>query len=92
MSFGGWGIGGLCFSENPQDSNGDDLASLPRLQVTSTDFHDVLVKKKDSEALLEEKEKLLPIDSFGIVMMQHGEEFGEESAYGTMGAFCGICI
>ena len=42
-----------------------------------------MVKKKESEALLEEKEKFLPLDALGIVMIQHGEEFGEESAYGA---------
>ncbi|TCD66638.1 hypothetical protein EIP91_001105 [Steccherinum ochraceum] len=53
-----------------------------RLQVTSTDYQASLVKKKESEALLDEKEKLLPVDALGIVMIQHGEEFGDESAYG----------
>ncbi|THH31708.1 hypothetical protein EUX98_g2452 [Antrodiella citrinella] len=53
-----------------------------RLNVSSAGYQHALMKKKDSEALPDEKEKLLPIDALGIVMIQHGEEFGDESAYG----------
>lgn len=35
-----------------------------------------------SEAV-DTEEKLLSIDALGVVMIQHGEEFGDESAFGT---------
>ncbi|CCM01681.1 uncharacterized protein FIBRA_03745 [Fibroporia radiculosa] len=53
-----------------------------RLHTASEEYHYSLSKKKDSEAL-GEGEKLLPIDALGIVMIKHGEEFGEDSAFGT---------
>lgn len=53
-----------------------------RLHVASHDYHHALSKKKISEAI-ETDEKLLPIDALGVVMIQHGEEFGEESAFGA---------
>jgi hypothetical protein len=40
-----------------------------------------LSKKKKIEAL-EDAEKLLPIDTLGVVMITHGEEFSENSAFG----------
>lgn len=39
------------------------------------------MKKKLSEAV-ENEEKLLSVDALGVVMIKHGEEFGEDSAYG----------
>jgi hypothetical protein len=41
-----------------------------------------LSKKK--EILPEESAKLSARDAFGIVMISHGEEFGEESAFGAV--------
>jgi len=55
---------------------------LWKLHITAEDYQSALSKKKESEAL-DEPEKLLPVDALGIVMIRHGEEFGEESAYGT---------
>ncbi|KAH9936929.1 BAR-domain-containing protein [Amylocystis lapponica] len=55
---------------------------LWRLHIVSEYFHHHLSKKKQSEAL-EEPEKLLPIDAMGVVMIKHGEEFGDDSAYGV---------
>jgi hypothetical protein len=55
---------------------------IQRLTIASRDYHHSLVRKKESLAA-GETEKLLPLDAQGIVMIQHGEEFGEESAYGT---------
>ncbi|KAH9837641.1 BAR-domain-containing protein [Rhodofomes roseus] len=55
---------------------------LWRLHIASEDYHDILNKKKECEAL-DEAEKLLPVDALGIVMIKHGEEFGDESAFGT---------
>jgi BAR domain len=42
-----------------------------------------LSKKKKIEAL-DDTEKLLPIDTLGIVMITHGKEFSETSAFGTL--------
>ena len=54
-----------------------------RLHVASEDYHHILSKKKECEAL-DETEKLLPIDALGIVMIRHGEEFGDDSAFGAL--------
>ncbi|KAI0070675.1 BAR-domain-containing protein [Panus rudis PR-1116 ss-1] len=55
---------------------------LWRLHIASEDYKHALSKKKQSEALPDE-DKLLPIDALGLVMIQHGEQFGDESAFGT---------
>ncbi|GJE93015.1 hypothetical protein PsYK624_091740 [Phanerochaete sordida] len=55
---------------------------LWRMHVAAQDYHHALSKKKISEAV-ETDEKLLPIDALGVVMIQHGEEFGDDSAFGT---------
>ncbi|KAI0364040.1 BAR-domain-containing protein [Pilatotrama ljubarskyi] len=39
------------------------------------------MKKKFSEAV-ENSDKLLAVDALGVVMIKHGEEFGDDSAYG----------
>ena len=39
------------------------------------------MKKKLSE-VAESEEKLMAVDALGVVMIKHGEEFGEDSAYG----------
>ena len=44
-------------------------------------YQRVLSKKKKNDAFAD-PEMLLPIDSLGIVMILHGEEFGEDSAFG----------
>ncbi|KAI0753691.1 hypothetical protein C8Q74DRAFT_1306365 [Fomes fomentarius] len=54
---------------------------LWRLDVASDDYRHYLMKKKLSEAV-ENEEKLLAVDALGVVMIKHGEEFGEDSAYG----------
>ncbi|KAJ3480054.1 hypothetical protein NLI96_g8628 [Meripilus lineatus] len=54
---------------------------LLKLHVTSEVYHHSLSKKKECEVL--PGDKLLPLDSLGVVMIQHGEEFGDESAFGT---------
>lgn len=53
-----------------------------RLHIASEDYHHILGKKKECEAL-DETEKLLPIDALGVVMIRHGEEFGDDSAFGA---------
>ncbi|EGO02912.1 hypothetical protein SERLA73DRAFT_165839 [Serpula lacrymans var. lacrymans S7.3] len=55
---------------------------LLRMQTVSEVYHRALSKKKESAAA-HETEKLMPIDALGIVMITHGEEFGEDSEYGT---------
>ncbi|KAH9916575.1 BAR-domain-containing protein [Epithele typhae] len=54
---------------------------LWRLDVASEDLRHHLMKKRLSE-VAEAEEKLLPIDALGVVMIKHGEEFGDDSAYG----------
>lgn len=53
-----------------------------RLQIASLEYHHQLSKKKVSEAI-DEAEKLSVRDALGIVMITHGEEIGDESAFGT---------
>ena len=53
-----------------------------RLQIVSDNYYRFLSKKKALDDLPEEPGKLSARDSFGIVMISHGEEFGEDSAFG----------
>lgn len=53
-----------------------------RLLMASGVYQHALSKKKKIEAL-EDAEKLLPIDTLGIVMITHGEEFNDNSTFGT---------
>lgn len=52
-----------------------------RLLVASEGYHHTLCKKKTSDALTE-TDKLLPIDTLGLVMINHGGEFGGDSSFG----------
>ena len=54
-----------------------------RLQVVSDNYYRFL-SKKSLEVVPEEPDKLSARDAFGIVMIGHGEEFGEDSAFGTL--------
>ncbi|TFK69203.1 BAR-domain-containing protein [Pluteus cervinus] len=56
-------------------------AGALRLLLASEGYHHNLSKRKANDALLDEK--LLPLDTFGVVMCMHGEEFGDDSVYGT---------
>lgn len=56
--------------------------STRRLHLASGVLHGRLYKKKTCEAI-EDNEKLLPIDGLGVVMIRHGEEFGDDSAFGA---------
>lgn len=49
--------------------------------MASQGYHHVLSKKKASDSLTE-TDKLLPIDILGMVMINHGGEFGGESLFG----------
>lgn len=53
-----------------------------KLQAAAEDYQHVLSKKKES-IVVQETEKLMPLDALGIVMISHGEEFGDDSAFGT---------
>ncbi|KAI0060153.1 BAR-domain-containing protein [Artomyces pyxidatus] len=53
-----------------------------RLHIAAGQYHRNISKKKLSEAL-DDPDKFLPRDALGIVMITHGEEFGEESLFGT---------
>jgi hypothetical protein len=52
-----------------------------RLLVASEGYHHILSKKKASDSLTV-ADKLLPIDTLGLVMINHGEEFGQDSSFG----------
>lgn len=54
---------------------------MQRLLVASEGYHHSLSKKKASDSL-SETDKLLPIDILGLVMINHGEEFGGDSSFG----------
>ena len=62
---------------------GADALVPNSLYLASQSYHHALSKKKEQSEALEESEKLLPIDTLGIVMIVHGEEFGEDSAFGA---------
>ncbi|KAJ3922203.1 hypothetical protein F5877DRAFT_75460 [Lentinula edodes] len=55
---------------------------VERLFLASKGYHHSLTKKKDNLAL-DDPEKLLPLDTLGIVMITHGEEFGGDSEFGA---------
>lgn len=57
-----------------------------RLLVASEGYHHILSKKKTSDSLTE-TDKLLPIDTLGLVMINHGEEFGGDSSFGKNKVF-----
>ena len=59
--------------------------SSRRLFLASEAYHRNLAKKKDNDAL-DDAEKLLPVDTFGIVMIIHGEEFAQDSPFGLFSA------
>ncbi|KAI6011207.1 hypothetical protein PISMIDRAFT_688061 [Pisolithus microcarpus 441] len=55
---------------------------ISRLQAAAQMYRHVLSKKK-ALPVSGETNKLMPIDALGIVMVSHGEEFGEDSAFGS---------
>ena len=52
-----------------------------RLRIVAEEYHASIFRKKFSEALTE-PEKVMPVEALGLVMISHGEEFGEDSAFG----------
>ncbi|KAJ4485759.1 hypothetical protein J3R30DRAFT_1404979 [Lentinula aciculospora] len=55
---------------------------VERLSLASKGYHHSLTKKKDNLAL-DDPEKLLPLDTLGIVMITHGDEFGNDSEFAS---------
>ncbi|KAF7291627.1 BAR domain-containing protein [Mycena chlorophos] len=53
-----------------------------RLFLASEAYHRALAKRKDNAAL-DDSEKMLPVETLGIVMVIHGEEFGSDSPFGA---------
>ncbi|KAJ7913976.1 hypothetical protein B0H13DRAFT_2659425 [Mycena leptocephala] len=53
-----------------------------RLFLASEAYHRNLAKRKDN-GVLDDGEKLMPVDALGMVMIIHGEEFGEDSPFGN---------
>ncbi|GJJ14079.1 hypothetical protein Clacol_008336 [Clathrus columnatus] len=56
-------------------------AGIEKVQEACAEYHGYLHKKKEY-ANVEEGVKMLPIDALGVVMVAHGEEFGNDSAFG----------
>jgi hypothetical protein len=54
-----------------------------RLHLGAEQYHKSISKKKLSAAL-DEPEKFLPREAFGITMVRHGENFAEDSLLGTL--------
>ena len=64
-------------------SLGDTFLLVYRLQIVSDNYYRFLSKKKALDDLPEEPGKLSARDAFGVVMISHGEEFGDDSAFGV---------
>jgi len=58
----------------------------------SDNYYQFLSKKKTLEVVPEEPDKLSARDALGIVMIGHGEEFGEDSAFGAPPGFLNPCL
>ncbi|KAF9560341.1 BAR-domain-containing protein [Agrocybe pediades] len=54
---------------------------IRRLILASETYHHALTKKKEYDGH-DEVEDLLPVDILGVVMIQHGEQFGDDSFFG----------
>ncbi|KAF8514414.1 hypothetical protein BU17DRAFT_68354 [Hysterangium stoloniferum] len=54
---------------------------IQRLYTASGEYHGYLHKKKEYPDV-EEGVKMLAVDALGAVMMSHGEDFGDDSAFG----------
>ncbi|KAG8808570.1 hypothetical protein FRC18_004945 [Serendipita sp. 400] len=52
---------------------------MEQIYESSRSYYTYLLKKKDTG---EGDQKFLPMESLGRVMVSHGEEFGDDSAYG----------
>ncbi|KAJ7585082.1 hypothetical protein C8J56DRAFT_1166265 [Mycena floridula] len=57
-------------------------SGVQRLHIVSETYHHVLSKKTICDAV-EDTDKHLPVEALGIAMIAHGEEFGDDSVFGT---------
>lgn len=67
---------------------------LQRLQLAAEQYHRSIFKKKLSIAL-DDPDKVLPRDAFGMTMVRHGEDFADDSLLGQAlvrfgRAFCNV--
>lgn len=63
----------------------DELAAASsRLQLAAEQYHKSIFKKRVSHAL-DDPDKFLPREAFGITMVRHGEDFAEDSLLGNHG-------
>jgi hypothetical protein len=54
------------------------------LQLAAEQYHKSIAKKKLSLAL-DESDKFLPREAFGITMVRHSEDFADDSVLGNHG-------
>ncbi len=60
------------------------VVAPPRLQLAAEQYHKSISKKRVSHAL-DDPDKFLPREAFGITMVRHGENFAEDSLLGNYG-------
>jgi len=58
------------------------IVSFTRLMLASETYQHALSKKKEFDGH-EDAENMLPVDILGVVMIQHGEQFGDDSYFGV---------
>jgi hypothetical protein len=58
------------------------LTVIPSVQLAAEKYHKSISKKKISPAL-DESDKFLPREAFGITMVRHGEDFADDSVLGN---------
>jgi hypothetical protein len=66
------------------------VAAPPRLQLAAEQYHKSISKKRQSHAL-DDPDKFLPREAFGITMVRHGEDFAEDSLFGNHGIIRPVC-
>ena len=67
------------------------VVAPPRLQLAAEQYHKSISKKKQSHAL-DDPDKFLPREAFGITMVRHGEDFAEDSLFGNHGIIRPVCL
>ena len=58
--------------------------NVHRLLAASNAYHHCLSKKRECSPFLDDPAEYLPVDALGMVMILHGEEFPEDSAFGAL--------
>jgi len=69
----------------------DLLLPRQRLQLAAEQYSKSISKKKLSPAL-NESEKLLPREAFGITMVRHSEDFADDSLLGNHDIVLAFCL